>query len=328
LWNIQTSIGMKSLEKGRCMLTSSFTELVGCRVPIQLAAMGNIGSEELAIAVSRAGGFGMIPGPQLPEALERLSEQTGGTFGINFLMPFLDRAAVEPAARKAKLVEFFFGEPDAALVETVHSCGALACWQVGSLQEGLAAAEAGCDVIVAQGREAGGHVRGQLGLLALLSQVLDAVEVPVLAAGGIGSARTMAAALAAGAAGVRVGTRFAASQESGAHPTYVAALVAATASDTILTDTFSTDWPAPHRVLRSCVEAARANEQEPVGISQSGWPIPRLHSTPPNRQTSGLIEAMALYAGESVDGVRRVQTAAEIVQELAEGAERLLRRWA
>lgn len=310
------------------MLTSAFTDLVGCSVPIQLAAMGSVGTEELAVAVSQAGGFGMVPGPQPPEALDRLHERTGGTFGVNFLMPFLDRATVEPAARTAKLIEFFYGEPDSELVKAAHNGGALVCWQVGSKQEALDAVAAGCNVIVAQGREAGGHVRGHLSLLTLLSQVLDEIEVPVLAAGGIGSPRAMAAALAAGAAGVRVGTRFLASQESGAHPRYVEALLAATASDTVLTETFATYWPAPHRVLRSCVEAAEANQVEPVGHAESGWPVPRLHSTPPNRNTTGLIEAMALYAGESVDGVKTVQPAAEIVQELAHGAERLLRRWA
>lgn len=310
------------------MLRTAFTELVGCEVPIQLAGMGSVGSVELAVAVTRAGGFGMVPGSHPPEALDELREQTGGTFGVNFLMPFVDRAAVEGAARKARLVEFFYGDPDPSLVDMVHQGGALACWQVGSRKEALAAVAAGCDVIVAQGREAGGHVRGTFGLLTLLSEVLDVIEIPVLAAGGIGTARAMAAALAAGAAGVRVGTRFVAAQESGAHPQYVEALIAASAEDTVLTDTFSTEWrDAPHRVLRSSVDAATANQEEPVGYSESGWGVPRLHPTPPNRETTGRIEAMALYAGESVDGVTGIVPAAQIVRELADGAEQLLRRW-
>src|SRR5205807_2215219 len=82
--------------------------------------------------------------------------------------------------------------------------GALASWQVGSLREALAARDAGCDFIIAQGIEAGGHIRGKIGVLALLSEVLDAVDIPVLAAGGIGSGRSLAAVLAAGAAGARV----------------------------------------------------------------------------------------------------------------------------
>jgi NAD(P)H-dependent flavin oxidoreductase YrpB (nitropropane dioxygenase family) len=171
-------------------------------------------------------------------------------------------------------------------------------------------------------------VRGQLGLLTVLCQVLDAVEVPVLAAGGIGTARAMAAALAAGAAGVRVGTRFVAARESGAHPRYVDALIAATADDTAVTETFSTDWPhAPHRVLRSSAEAATANQEEPVGHAENGWPIPRLHPMPPHRGTTGHIEALALYAGESADWMVVTQSAEEIVLELADGAEQLLGRW-
>jgi NAD(P)H-dependent flavin oxidoreductase YrpB (nitropropane dioxygenase family) len=199
---------------------------------------------------------------------------------------------------------------------------------VGSKQEALDAVAAGCDLIVAQGREAGGHVRGTLGMLTLLSQVLEDVEIPVLAAGGIGTARAMAAALAAGAAGVRVGTRFVAAQESAAHPAYIEALIAATADETVVTEAFSAAWPhAPHRVLRSSIEAATTNQTEPVGYADDGWAIPRLHQTPPQRGTTGQIEAMALYAGESVDGVRSVQPAAHIVRELVEGAEQLLRRW-
>ena len=96
----------------------------------------------------------------------------------------------------------------------MHKNGALASWQEGSNDEAVAAAKAGCDLIVAQGVEAGGHVRGRIGLLTLLEQVLDSVNVPVLAAGGIGSGRAMAAALAAGASGVRVGTLFIVAEEA------------------------------------------------------------------------------------------------------------------
>ena len=214
------------------MLQTRFTELVGCSTPLQLAGMGGqIGSPELAMAVARAGGLGMIgPGPSADELrmiLDRLQQNDPpGAIGVNFLMPFLGEvAAVEVAANRARVVEFFYGDPDAALVGAVHNGGALASWQVGSTAEARAAVEAGCDFVVAQGTEVGGHMRGRLGLLALLPEVLDAVEVPVLAAGGVGTARGVAAALAAGADGVRVGTRFVAATESGAHPEYVAALV-------------------------------------------------------------------------------------------------------
>jgi NAD(P)H-dependent flavin oxidoreductase YrpB (nitropropane dioxygenase family) len=141
----------------------------------------------------------------------------------------------------------------------------------------------------------------------------------------------MAAALATGAAAVRVGTRFVVAQESDAHPAYVDALIRARAEDTELTETFSLGWPdAPHRVLRSCVEAAESFRGDVVGqgaIGGATYPVPRFAPPTSNRATIGDIAAMALYAGESVDAVRRIQPAAEIVQELSEGAERLLRTW-
>jgi NAD(P)H-dependent flavin oxidoreductase YrpB (nitropropane dioxygenase family) len=248
--------------------------------------------------------------------------------GVNFLVPFVDRECVAVAAARLRVVEFFFGEPDAALVEQAHGGGALAAWQIGSVEEARAAAGAGCDFIVAQGTEAGGHVRGRIGLFPLLDAVLHAVSVPVVAAGGIGTSRTMAAALAAGADGVRVGTRFVAATESAAHPSYQAALVRAQPEDTVLTEAYSANWAnAPHRVLRSCIEAAQALSDDTVGqtvIGDSTLTLTRFMTPAPTRWSTGKIEAMAHYAGQSVGAVERIQPAAEIVRELAEGAEKLL----
>jgi NAD(P)H-dependent flavin oxidoreductase YrpB (nitropropane dioxygenase family) len=271
---------------------------------------------------------------------DQLRRETAGVCGANFItapetgVP-ITQESIEAAAARAKVVEFFYGDPDRSLVDLVHGHGALAAWQVGSCAEAVAATEAGCDFIVAQGIEAGGHVRGRIGLLALLSEVLDAVPVPVLAAGGIGTGRAMAAALAAGADGVRVGTRFLAAEEEGAHPTYVNALIAATAEDTVYTEAFSGMWPnAPHRVLRSALEAAKAAQSEIIGEwvnehTGERYPVHRFDAVAPLPPfiVTGAIEAMCLYAGESVDGVKKLQPATEIVQELAGEAEQLLRRW-
>jgi NAD(P)H-dependent flavin oxidoreductase YrpB (nitropropane dioxygenase family) len=315
------------------VLATRFTELVGCRVPIQLAGMGSIATPELAAAVTNAGGLGMI-GVALLSArataavLDRLASLARGPFGVNFLMPFLDRDALAAASSRVRVVEFFYGEPERELVEIAHRGGALVCWQVGSRAEALAAQSAGCDLVVAQGVEAGGHVRGTLARAEILEQVVSAVRVPVLAAGGIGTAADVAAALEAGADGVRVGTRFAAAEESGVHPKYREALVKANARDTVLTEAYSVGWPdAPHRVLKSAIAAAEASSDEVTGeiaLGEHKVPIPRFGVLPPNRETTGRIDAMALYAGESVDAVKGKQSAAEIVAELAEGAERLL----
>ncbi len=314
-------------------MRTTFTEMVGCSAPLQLAAMPGVGGPALTAAVANAGGLGMIGVPLLEPAavaalLTDLCQRTARPFGVSFLMPFLDRDCVGIAARRARVVEFFYGDPEPSLVDEVHAGGALASWQVGSLAEARAAADAGCDLIVAQGIEAGGHVRGRTGWLPLLTQVIDAVRVPVLVAGGIATARDVAAALAAGAAGVRVGTRFVAAAESDAHPLYVEAVLRAETGDTVLTEAFSVMWPnAPHRVLRSCVDAAQRLTQPIAGEVDWGgrtMPIPRFAVVAPTAQTRGAVEAMALYAGESVGAVKRVQPAAEIVHELDDGAQRLL----
>ena len=287
--------------------------------------MPGVAGPELVAAVAEAGGVGMLGAPLLsPEALaaeiDEVRSRTRGVLGVNFLMPFLDAACVEVAATQADLVEFFYADPDPALVDRVHAHGALVSWQVGSEAEALAAQAAGCDLVVAQGVEAGGHVRGTEPRRELLRDVVQRVRIPVLAAGGIGRAAQVAEALAEGAAGVRVGTRFVVSGESRAHPRYVEALLAASADDTVLTERFSTMWPnAPHRVLRSCVEAAERLDADVAGETVVGGrrlPVPRFAVVPPSRETTGEVDAMALYAGRSVESATRVAPAAVILHEL------------
>ena len=324
------------------MLTTRFTELVGCAVPIQQAPIGGCATPRLAAAVAEAGGLGMLavtgdPPDTIAAQLDQARRQSAGPIGANFFVALADPAlvgeAVAAAAERARVVDFFNADPDPALVALAHGGGALACWQVGSAEEARAAADAGCDFVIAQGTEAGGHVRGRIGLLALLDAVLSAVDVPVLAAGGIGTGRAMAAALAAGADGVRGGTRFVAAEEAEAHPRYVEALIAARPEDTVYGDTFALDHPGlPHRALRSSVEAAVAFEGDVVGERfrpdyGDRVPVRRFEKFAVTRHATGAVEAMPHWAGESVRGVRRRQTAAEVVAELAGEAERLLRRW-
>lgn len=307
------------------MVSARFTDLVGCDRPLQLAGMGGVSSVELAAAVADAGGLGMLAMPTMPAAvletsLDELSRRTSGSFGVNFLVPFLDPSCVKAAVGRARVLEWFYGVPDPTLVEEAHAGGSLAGWQVGSVHEATAAAEAGCDYVVAQGIEAGGHVRGGESLWSVLGAVREAVDVPVVAAGGLGTAHAVAAAFVAGADAVRIGTRFVAAVEADTHPDYAAALVAASAADTELTTAFSVEWPdAPHRVLRSSIEAARALDGDVVGelvIEGASMPVARLSPVMATRSFRGVSAATALYAGYSVDGVRRVQPAAEIVDEL------------
>src|SRR3977135_62299 len=256
---------------------------------------------------------------------------TASPFGINLLIPYLDREVLELAARRARVVDFFWGDPAPALVRVVHHAGALASWQVGSTAEAIAAETAGCDFIIAQGFEAGGHIRGTLGLLPLLGAVIEAVSVPVLAAGGIGNGRSIGGVMAAGPAGVGMGTRFIAAAESNAHPDYVKALIAARAEDSVRTNRFHVQCalcPSTHGVLRQAIEAADAFEGEYVAeIVYEGEleRIVRFRGIPPFKGFHGDIDAMACYAGQSVGDVTRVQPAAAIVAELVESAERFVR---
>jgi nitronate monooxygenase len=278
------------------MISTRFTELVGCSEPIQQAPIGEMArTPALPIAVAQAGGHGMLaavatPAEELEAALAGLRAIASTSWGVNVVLPLTPRDSIELAADQAPLVDFHQGDPDATLVELVHKGGGLATWQIGTAREALAAEEAGCDLIVAQGRQAAGFTRGQAGTFALLEEVLETVSIPVLAAGGIGTARGVAAALAAGADGVRIGTRFVAAAEAGADSPYVEALAASHAEDTVLTDRFSPPGVSIRaRTVRAALEA--------------GEPF---------------------FAGESTWAVNGVLPAAEIVRELAGGAEQLL----
>jgi nitronate monooxygenase len=308
---------------------AAFCGLVGCRLPIQSAPMvGVVRDAELPAAVAAAGGHGVFPAaflqaPYLERVIDDLSARTAA-YGINFVGVFLDRECLELAADKAPLVDVFIAEPDAEIVEVIHAGGALASWQVASAEQARAAEGVGCDVVVVQGVEAGGHPTGELGLLPLLDEILDTVVVPVVAAGGIGSARGVAAALAAGASAVRVGTRFIAAIESAAHRVYKEALIAASAGDAVLTRAFSVGDPVEttQRVLVSALRHAEALDRDTAGEVVLGGmrlPVARFGSIPPTEGSTGAIEAMSLYAGQSVGAVTAIVPAADIVAELAAG---------
>ena len=318
-------------------MRTAFTELVGCEAPIQLAGMG-VGTVELAVAVARAGGLGTISSTWLgspSRAVQRIQaagDIGGGALAVNVLLPMAEQVdLIETVAPHVRAIDFFWGPPDAQLIDRAHAGGSLAIWQVGSADEARAAQDNGCDLVVAQGSEAGGHVRSSQPLLEILEDVLDAVNLPVLAAGGIGSARQLAAVLAAGAVGARVGTRFAAVPESGAHPEYTAALIDAQRDESELTTRFNVGCPlcpSTHRVLRRCLDAASGTTAESVvtvpGPAGATLSLPPFHGMFPTPKASGDINAMALYAGRGVGHCHAGDTAASIVDELVNGAQQLL----
>jgi nitronate monooxygenase len=316
-------------------LTTSFTEMVGCQVPIQLAPMGPVSTPDLAMAVADAGGVGSVTAQwlgaaEVDEMLAGVAARTNGVIAANFMTQDIDREAVEAAAARVRMVDFFWADPDPALVALVHRNGALACWQVGSVAEARAAAHAGCDVIAVQGIEAGGHIRGQDSLLSLFESVTGQLGLPVLGAGGIGSGRAFAGMLNRGAAGARVGTRFVATDESGAHPAYKQAVVDAGAGSTEITDAFSVCplcATVPRaRVVRSCIDALHDLPADTVGeatVDGERVRLPKGYGLPPGSAVTGHIDAMPMYAGESAAAIETVEPVASVIRSWCAAAEGL-----
>ena len=270
------------------------------------------------------------PVPGLREDLRAVKAQTDRPFGVNFVLDWPVQERIDLALEGGtRVVSFFWGDPG-RLVDRCHQAGALVAHTVGGVEEARRAADAGVDLIVAQGWEAGGHVRGQVTTMVLVPAVVDAVApTPVVAAGGIADGRGLAAALALGAAGAWIGTRFLATPEAAAHPHYQRRVVEAGVDDTVYTEIFDLGWPdAPHRALPNATvrawEAAgrppsgdRPGEGDVVAYRASGEAVPRYSDTPPVVGMHGDLDALALYAGQSAALVRSRRPAGQVVHGLA-----------
>ena len=306
-------------------------------VPVFQAGMGGgIAGAGLAAAVSEAGGLGtlgIMPPPRLARELTRARELTGRPLAINLLLPFT-RDEHWDVAREADAVVTFWGRPVRRTARVwIHQCGSVA--------EAHAAHVAGADAVIAQGVEAGGHVRGTLPASRLLEQVCSALPgYPVLVAGGVATAADVRAARDAGAAGVVAGTRFLLSDESAAHPGYKRRLLES--DRTLLTELFGFGWPARHRVVANAATdrwvggdgrtpalvrlthraaaplltrlspstGARLAAHQRVAVPLFGPSAP-LAGSPP-----GMVEVAPLYAGETVARIGELRPAGELVQDL------------
>jgi nitronate monooxygenase len=299
-------------------------------VPVMQAPVGPAATPELAAAVSEAGGLGSLGASWTEPALLReqvreIRRRTDRPFVVNLVLAFDQEERLELLCEEGVPIVSFSWGVHARLVERAHAGGCLVVAQAGSAAEGRAAVEAGADALIAQGVEAGGHVQGETPLPDLVAGLRGGV--PVVAAGGIADANGLRRALAAGAAGVVMGTRFLATPEADIHPGYAERLVAAGPDDTVLTHLFDGGWPgAAHRVLSNSTyeewEAAgspepgeRPNEGEVVAETD-GVPIARYAADEPRRSTTGEIEAMCLYAGRGVGAITSVEPAAEIVARM------------
>lgn len=323
------------------MISTRLTQVLNIRHPVVQAGMGSIARAELVAAVSNAGALGMLGMIRMTpefirEQIRRTRALTDRPFGINLVPPVLSASGFESQLlvcleERVPVISLFWCDP-APFIERCHAAGVVVMLQVGSAEEARRAATAGVDIIVAQGMEAGGHVRGQVGLLPLLPTVVEAVSpLPVIAAGGIVDGKGLAAALALGAVGVWVGTRFVASEESEAHPAYKKRLLEACETDPVYTDTFRVGWPpdSPHRALRNSLMHGGTPAPGPVAHVRSGdrmVEVPPFGSSPPTIYTEGRTELMPNYAGQGVGLIRNVLPAAKIVEQMISEAQLIMRR--
>ena len=313
---------------------------LGIELPVVQAGMGGgIARHELAATVSEAGGLGTIailPPEALAAEIAAARRLTERPLAVNLLLPFARRGHWEAAAR-ADVVVTFWGAPKRRVPSVwAHQCG--------SVDEAVAAQRAGADAVIAQGVEAGGHVRGTVPAIELLERVRFEVPAgyPVLVAGGIATRDDVSRALDAGASAAVVGTRFLLSEESRAHPGYKRRLAAA--DETVLTELFGAGWPrAPHRVVPNdatrrwlgrdsrgpaAVRALNtimgpvtarlpASIQSRIVASQRpGSPV--LSPQPPTDDgPASLLDAGPLYAGRTVARMGDVRGAAELTRDLA-----------
>jgi NAD(P)H-dependent flavin oxidoreductase YrpB (nitropropane dioxygenase family) len=321
------------------MISTRFTKLLGIRHPVVQAPMGLISRAELAAAVSNAGGLGIMSMVRMSpdfirEQIRKTRALTSRPFGINLIPVIAPACGIESQLEvcleeRVPVLSLFWCDAT-PFVERCHAAGIVLMLQVGSAEEARSAAAAGADVIVAQGVEAGGHVRGQVGLLPLLPTVVDAVTTtPVLAAGGIVNGRGLAAALSLGADGVSVGTRFVASVECEAHPDYKQRLLEACETDTVYGEVFHVGWPqAPHRVLKNALTDGAAPPIGPIArirLGEQTVEVPPFGSAPPTVHTVGQTELMANYAGQGVGLIRNILPAAVIVDQIVSEAEDTIR---
>lgn len=334
-------------------LHTPLCDLLGVTYPI--LSVGFIGARaELVAAVSNAGGFGVIGVSGARDAvirseIARTKALTDRPFGINVIIDedpddrdetraFVSCQIAAAADAGAAAVVLFWGSP-APYVAAAHGAGLTVLIQVGSVAEAEDAVAAGVDVVIAQGIEAGGHVRGSTSIWELLPATVKAVHpVPVVASGGIGDGAGLARALAAGAQGVSLGTRFVASDEAYLHPEYKRRIVMSTASDTVYTeDLYDVGWPgAPHRTLRNrtfdewvAADRPRSGERPQEGTSigrrwlLSGklvdWRRYEVGMATP--EVGDGIEFAPLWAGESCEVINDIKPAARIVADLVRDAK-------
>ncbi|KAL7598603.1 hypothetical protein Lser_V15G24371 [Lactuca serriola] len=322
--------------------------ILGFEYGIVQAPLGpDISGPELVAAVANAGAIGILRAPDwecpdyLRELIRKTRSLTDKPFGVGIVLAFPHKENLKIILEeKVAILQLYWGEVTQDIVLEAHEAGVKVVPQIGSFEEAKRAADVGVDAIIVQGHEAGGHVIGHEATIALVPRVVDLVAsrgIPVIAAGGIVEERGYVAALALGAQGVCLGTRFLATEESFAHPIYKRKLVEM--NETEYTDVFGrARWPgAPQRVLktpffmewRNLPSHENEADQPVIGhttIHGMEKEIRQFAGTVPNKTARGDIESMVMYAGEGVGLIHEILPATQVVNRLVEGAQILIQQ--
>jgi nitronate monooxygenase/enoyl-[acyl-carrier protein] reductase II len=315
------------------MIRTPLCDLLDIEHPIIQAGMGTSTSAQLAAAVSNAGALGSIgnllrPPEDLQRQLDLLRDLTSRPFALNHTVPTLNEESFRISLdARPKVLSFALAHPG-DYVQRAHDAGILVMHQVTTVAEAVEAAEAGVDIVVAQGGESGGY-SGTISTITLVPQVVDAVRpLPVVAAGGIFDGRGLASALMLGAAGVNVGTRFLASREAPVAVAYKDVIAGAASQDAVRFSAFNRILPeivaggydvALRTIRTAFVEAWEARpadvERERQALLQQVM----------QANTAGRIQELMVPAGQSAGGISGTTPAADIVADMIRDAEDTLR---
>jgi len=310
-------------------LRTPLLHTLGCELPIMLAGMGGVSRHQLVAAVNQAGGFGVLgmvrePVERIRQEVEALRAINDGPFAVNLIPAATERRLLMDQIATCLALQVdafvFFWDVDTGLVQYLKQEGKQVICQVGNQHDADLAQSAGADVLIVQGHEAGGHVRGTTATLSLLPQVVANSDVPVVASGGIASGDAMLAAFSMGAQGVSLGSAFLATHEANAHPHHKQRVVDAHADDTVYTTRFCRNWheAAPVRVLSNAVTRGDYDHADPdtcIG-EQDGQPVYLFSTDSPLADAQGKLDDMALFCGQSCSQIHAVTSVQQRIDSL------------
>ena len=324
-------------------MQTRLTQLLNIQFPIIQAPIGSAATPELAASVSNTGGLGMLALSWTDlkttrKIIQETKRLTDKPFGVNLVLEWEQSERVQICIEENVAVVSFFWGDSTPFIHPLKLNGIKVCQTVSTCEEALYFEKQGVDFIVAQGWEAGGHVLGKVATSVLVPSIADKLKIPFVSAGGFTNGRGLLAALSLGASGIWIGTRFLMTKEANVNAVYQNIIANANENDTVYAERlFNIGWDnAPHRIIRNStvknweeadkpIVGERPNENEIIAYKQNGENIKRYGDDIPTKTTTGNLEALALYAGQSVGLIGyTINTAAEVLIEIIKEANQQL----